>query len=492
VTEPTTYRFDDWTLHVDSGELTRDGKTVRLTPQPLRILVELLRESGKVVPRERLVEVLWPKGVVDYDNGLNVAVRKLRIALGDESETPRYIETLPRVGYRFVGRLHADAPREQPGGIDATSITPHRSAGRWIWASLILAVAFAGLAWLIRPDTPPSRDTSAAESATAPLVARRTTSVRAYDAYLQGIYHRSRRDADSTQEAIASFETALREDPEYAEAWAGLADTYVGAGIGHGIPSARAFALARDAARRSVELDPGLAVTHASLGQVYMFYESDYAAAEREYNLARAANENYARLWHNLGMLRAFQGRPEEALAAVRRARELEPMTLLFNANHALVLYHARRFDDAIAHSRGLLAAQPRLHQARSTLIRAWVAKGDVAAAVAELALVPPVTSNLSDAALVHAHAGARELALAEIRRIREMGERGFGVGYDLAVAYAALGDLPNACNALELAWKDASPFLGWMRLDPRLDPLRTQECFRRIEAQLGKVPRVP
>src|SRR6187397_3329763 len=113
MTDTTEIQFDGWTLRTRSGELLRDGNTQRLPQQPLRVLVELLSHPGEVVTRERLVEVLWPKGVVDFDNSLNAVIRKLRSTLGDDSETPRYIETLPRIGYRFVGKMEtpvASAP----------------------------------------------------------------------------------------------------------------------------------------------------------------------------------------------------------------------------------------------------------------------------------------------------------------------------------------------------------------------------------------------
>src|SRR4029434_6491710 len=96
---------DGWALHPSSSELLRDGNRQRLAQQPLRMLVELLEHPGEVVTRERLVQVLWPKGVVDFDNSLNAVVRKLRVVLNDDSVTPRYIETLPRIGYRFIGKL---------------------------------------------------------------------------------------------------------------------------------------------------------------------------------------------------------------------------------------------------------------------------------------------------------------------------------------------------------------------------------------------------
>jgi len=106
-------RFDGWTVDFESGEITRDGNTHRLQDQPLQILDELVRNAGEVVTREQLIARLWPTGVVEFDTGLNSAVRKLRIALGDDADTPRYIETLPRKGYRFVARIEGDAPAKR-------------------------------------------------------------------------------------------------------------------------------------------------------------------------------------------------------------------------------------------------------------------------------------------------------------------------------------------------------------------------------------------
>lgn len=102
-------RFDGWELRLDIGELSKDGRKLRLQDQPLQILLELLEHPGELVTREQLIARLWPKGVVDFDTGLNSAVRKLRVALQDEAETPRYIETVPRKGYRFIGNIEPPA-----------------------------------------------------------------------------------------------------------------------------------------------------------------------------------------------------------------------------------------------------------------------------------------------------------------------------------------------------------------------------------------------
>jgi len=107
---PKAIRFDGWLLRPEVGELSKDGRKVRLPDQPHLILNELLARPGELVTREQLIARLWPKGVVDFDTGLNSAVRKLRVALRDVADTPRYIETIPRKGYRFIAPVDPDPP----------------------------------------------------------------------------------------------------------------------------------------------------------------------------------------------------------------------------------------------------------------------------------------------------------------------------------------------------------------------------------------------
>src|SRR4051812_39869390 len=117
---PRVTSFDGWVLRADIGELAKDGRKIRLQQLPLLVLEELLAHPGELVTREQLIARLWPKGVVDFDTGLNTAVRKLRVALEDVGETPRYIETLPRKGYRFIAAIDAPADR----AASSTSVAP--------------------------------------------------------------------------------------------------------------------------------------------------------------------------------------------------------------------------------------------------------------------------------------------------------------------------------------------------------------------------------
>src|SRR5690349_1986863 len=152
-------RFDGWKVDFQSGEISKDGATHRLQDQPLQILDELIQQPGEVVTRDQLIARLWPKGVVEFDTGLNTAVRKLRIALGDDADTPRYIETLPRKGYRFVATLDAPPPTSftaLPGASDPPGPTGGRRASdrraplkrlAWGFGSLIAAAALAVVVW---------------------------------------------------------------------------------------------------------------------------------------------------------------------------------------------------------------------------------------------------------------------------------------------------------------------------------------------------------
>ncbi len=146
----TSVSFDGWTLLRASGELVKEGRRVRLQDQPLQVLEELIARPGELVTREHLIARLWPKQVVDYDTALNAAVRRLRSILGDDAEMPRYIETIPRRGYRFIGNLAAEAC--------ASEVPPiRRRFARWAAIGVLAVVIAAGFVWLALPRDPASR-----------------------------------------------------------------------------------------------------------------------------------------------------------------------------------------------------------------------------------------------------------------------------------------------------------------------------------------------
>ncbi len=198
MTRTRTRSFDGWLLRVDVGELERDGCKIRLQDQPLQVLDELLSRPGELVTREELIARLWPKGVVDFDTGLNSAVRKLRVALDDVGDTPRYIETLPRKGYRFIGKLDvpatepspgvpaieppspaASTPAAEPVPVDATPVaTPAKSRRTYLYVAVGLAVVLlAGSSFYLLGRGPGTTFTPSANPAASNRLDARTLAV---------------------------------------------------------------------------------------------------------------------------------------------------------------------------------------------------------------------------------------------------------------------------------------------------------------------------
>ncbi|HUQ12029.1 MAG TPA: winged helix-turn-helix domain-containing protein, partial [Steroidobacteraceae bacterium] len=451
-----------WTVNRVSGETIRADRRSRLPQQPLRILVELFDHAGEVVTRDQLVKALWPSGIVDFDNGLNVAMRKLRVALDDVGDEPRYIETLPKVGYRFV---------VNKGGETAVVADPPPRRGRPLLLGLVLLALVVALAlgWWLSSSEPRSH----------------VPSIQAQELYLEGLHHRSRRDIDGGMLAREKFEAAIHEDPAYAQAWAALGETISVAVIRQTLTPAEGIPKARAAAERAVALDDALAEGHFVLGQIHMDHDKDFAGAQREYERAMRLDSKSARLWHHYSMLQGQLGRIDDAFTSIRRARELEPMTLLYAGNHGLLLYEARRYGEAIDFLKPLVESNPRFDQARAALARAMMATGDLDGARAQLLARASPGFDRGDLGVLFVRLERRDDALRELAALEERARQGYGVAFDQATIYIALGDLDRGCEYLMRAVRDHSIMVNWMRLDPRLDPLRGRQCFADAEKKL-------
>ncbi len=460
--------FDGWTVDRVSGEISRGDHAARLPQQPLRILIELFDHAGAVVTRDQLVKALWPAGIVDFDNGLNVAMRKLRVALEDVGDTPRYIETLPRVGYRFIGK-----PGAKAAGVQNDSRPEIRHLPRARFALLMTLVALAagvGLSWWLWSG----RNTT-----------RHIPSERAQELYLDGLQLRSRRDIDTTNESIERFAAALQEDPNYPEAWAAYGTAISIAVIRQKLTPAEGIPKARAAAVKAIELAPDEALGYVLLGQILMDHDKDFAGAKRELDRAMQLDDHESLVWHHLAMWQGQLGHVEEAFQAIRRARELEPTRPIYAANYSLLLYETRRYDEAIGMAKQVVELNARFDQARSVLARALMATGDLAGALEQARANGDSGPNQGDLGMVYAKLGLRDDALLELERLDERARRGFAVAYEQAQIYATLGDITQACTALALAVTDHSLLVNWMRLEPRLDALRGSQCYADAERKL-------
>jgi len=314
-----------------------------------------------------------------------------------------------------------------------------------------------------------------------------TEDVEAWQLYLNGRYHWDRKTEDGLSKAIQYYTAAEKRDPRFALPAAGLADVWAVFGVFGILPPGVAFPRARQAALRAIALDSQLAEAQAALGHVQVQQSREWSDGERLYRLALELNPRYAQAVMWLANNHVFQNRIPEALVEAQQAQSIEPMSLTFAANVGMVQTFAGNYDAAIAQLVGLVDAAPQAVIARNHLARAYCLRGEPREALRVLDGYPqPVPGSFSNLGRAYALAGQLGAAQREIERVEALGARGFGVGYDLALIHAALGDRAAALNALERGVADGSQTIGFLNCDPGLDSIRDDARFRAVSRQLG------
>jgi TolB-like protein/DNA-binding winged helix-turn-helix (wHTH) protein/Flp pilus assembly protein TadD len=323
-------------------------------------------------------------------------------------------------------------------------------------------------------------------SAAQPARLRPTENAEAYQLYLSGFYQQQRRDIDGLPMAVEKFEAAILMDPGYAQAWGALSRALAAQGVFGTQPPMAVFPRAKEAALKAVELDPESAEAQAALAHVLAVYDRKFKEAEEHYTLAKRLSPTTPEYYLLNSINQASLGRPKEALAEARQALEIEPASLLFSTNVGMLLYFNRSYDEAETQLRRVVELQSHFDHAQNFLGRTLLAKGDINGALAQFAArTNPTPGSRTDPARVYALANRRAEAIAEIEKVRAQGAQGYGVSYDLATIYTALGDKARACEALNAAFLDRSAFLGFLRLDPAMDALRAEPCFADVSHKL-------
>jgi len=317
-----------------------------------------------------------------------------------------------------------------------------------------------------------------------------TTDTVAYDLYHKGKSLWEKRSGDNIPKAIAFYEQAIEHDPNYARAYAGLANAYVLLPFYTGAPRTAFLEKGKDAALKALSLEPKLAEAHAALGKT-RYFELDVAQAIQEYQRAIELNPNYATAhqWYGNDALVSF-GRFDEAIAEGKRAVELDPLSPVINADLGITMYLARRYDDSIAQLKKALTIDPTFFYTHYSLGIVLKLKGDLKGAIAEYERAKQLSSNDSfTVALLGAAKGlagdkpAAEQTLRELDQIKQSQEVD---NYARALVYLGLGNKEEALSALERTYaaRDGSS-LCWISVDPLLDPLRGDPRF---EALVQKV----
>jgi TolB-like protein/Tfp pilus assembly protein PilF len=326
------------------------------------------------------------------------------------------------------------------------------------------------------------------------LARQSTDSAAAYTLYLKGRYFWNKRDRASMQQARVCFEQALDMDPVFAQAWAGLADTFCVLGGYMLLQSEDAYPRARAAAEQALALDDELPEAHASLATILADYYWDWPAAGRHYRRALALNPSYAaaRLWY-AGFLRDL-GQYDAALAQVRTARELDPLPISIRAAEGITLYLARRHAEAVAVFRRLLEVSPSFAYVHFLMTLPLVQLGDYREALRSLEQAKQWSAAMADigslSGYIHAVMGHSEQARAMLEALDDPTLPQHATPFHRAVIHVALGDHERALALLERACAERVKQVRLLRTEPMLDPLRDDPRFEVLLGLVGLADR--
>jgi DNA-binding winged helix-turn-helix (wHTH) protein/Tfp pilus assembly protein PilF len=482
-------RFGAYEVDLQACELRHYGQHIQLQIQPFRVLAALVDRAGAVVTRAELRAKIWPSTVyVDFDHGLNNAINRLRHALEDSAEAPRFIETLPRVGYRFIHAIDKpDAMLPQPKVQRTSRVTPGR-IGLTVVALALgvgMGIAFWG-----------SRERAVEERASAER--RPSVSTEAYDAYLRGLELFEQRSSESLKLSIEQLEHATALDPSFAAAHAALAISYAGAG-GNSLPrylrADEVFAPALAAAERALRLDPNLAQAHLALARVLSLQPWSAAtdvAIEQTYRRSLELDAAIASTHLQFANFLSTRGRTLEALPEYRRALELDPLSPSINSRLGMELFSLGNRDEGLDYLRKTVELNPWQFNSRIRLAWAHVELGDLDAAEREFAaaeqISPRSTRSKAGLAFVAARKGDTARAEALLDALLPAAEA-LDDPFDVAIVYVGLKDRENsivwlartaertAALHMKAPWGIRAPLYDWLRDDPR---------FMRIERDIS------
>jgi TolB-like protein/Flp pilus assembly protein TadD len=563
-------RFGTFEVDLESRELRKHGMLVRLEEKPFRILQLLLEQAGRVVTRRALREKLWPDTHVGYDQNLNTAVNKLRELLGDSAQSSRFIETLPRLGYRFIApvmiptrpssldakKMLAVLPFENLGGdpeqeyfadglteemishlgqldprrlgvIARTSAIQYKNTrksikeiaselkvnyvlegsvrcegnGARITAQLIAAMDQTHL-WSASYNRN-LRDILSVQADVAHQVGRalflellpETAAISlafdpaAHDSYLRGRFYFGQRTEEGLKKAITSFEMALSIEPNCARSYSGIADCCGSLSWFGALAPKVAGEKAAAAAKRAIEIDASLSECHASLALVRFWYDWNWEEAEQEFFRAIELNPSYISTYQWYAAFLNTQGRFEEAEAAQRSARELDPFSLISNMNVADPFFFSRQYDRAVKQLVAVLEQEPRFFPALFQLGRVYIQMELYAEAIAafESALqLSPQQEVLSALAHAYALAGRTEDARTILDDMTNDKMGRYVASPMIARIYLGLGEFETALDWLQKGLEERSYWMVFLKEDPVYDSIRTHPGFGELLKLVG------
>jgi len=326
------------------------------------------------------------------------------------------------------------------------------------------------------------------------LVKRYTDNTEAYHLYLKGRYYVHKRTPDWIKKGIEGFLQAIDLDPNYALAYAGLAEAYgfLASSTG-GQPPREAYPKAKAAATKALELDEALGEAHCTLGFFRLLYDWDFAAAEEEFKRAVELSPKFANAWDGYGFYFKATGQREAAIRACQRAQELEPLSLFITLSLGWAYYFARQYDRAMDQGRKTLDMDPNFGFAYWHRGMACIQQkkfGDAVTALRKaISLSGPATTFISYLGYANARLGKEREARQMIAQLERVSKRQYVSSYFIAIIHLGLGDLDQTFEWLEKAYEERSGFLAFVKVEPMLDALRGDPRFKALVEKIGPLP---
>ena len=315
---------------------------------------------------------------------------------------------------------------------------------------------------------------------------RYTENTEAYRSYLEGRYWWNKRTEEGFEKALDLFNEAVDQDPDYALAYGGLADTYLLLAVYYHRPPEDAFAQARASAQRALEIDDDLAEAFASLGYIKMLYDWDWAAAEAEFKRAIELNPNYATTHHWYGNLLNIQRRLDEGLEEMKKAQTLDPLSPEINRSVGEALYYRGHYDEALEELRRTLEMDPNLIGTNNILTLTYWAKGMYEEAIAQSekwASIDPSAASVAPVVFRSLSSGNRAEALEAIRDSSQLAT------FWKAAYYALVGERDSALEWIAQAINERDPLSPWFNIGPPFDPLRDDPRFDDLLRRMNLEP---
>ena len=318
-----------------------------------------------------------------------------------------------------------------------------------------------------------------------------TENAEAFQLYLKGRYFWNKRTPEAVKKSLESFRQAIESEPTFAPAYAGMADSYTLLGLYGTESPLEAMPKGRAAAQKALEIDAQLAEAHASLALISFLFDYDWANAERSFQRALELKPNYATANHWYGLFLSMNQRPDEALARLQKAQELDPLSLSIGTDIAFAHYFAREHAEAVRLLNKTLEIDPNFANAHLNLGMNYLQQKKFAEAIGEFETVKSLTAGEQgeyELAWTLAFSGQKEKAravLASLQAKPNLSE------YNLSIIYAALGENQNALEHLRRSSESRDPFFVALKVDPVFDSLRSEPRFQELVKSINLGPKL-